>query len=135
MTEELKVRGVVVLVMFVVMVVVMGFVSITVVNGDETIVVTAPPVVLLTNPPPPAATCDTIFASCHTVPLTETASDDPRLVCARPLAIHIFAPPNHDAPVPYFSNSPARVSVILLPKTPVHPSASAAFANVDVATE
>jgi hypothetical protein len=105
------------------------------VNSDETIVVTAPPVVRLANPPPPAATCDTIFASCHTVPFTDTASDDPRLLCARPLAIHIFAPPNHDAAVPYFSNNPARVSVIRLPKTPVHPSASAVFANVDVATE
>jgi hypothetical protein len=101
-------------------------------------------VVLLVNPPPlaapaapadPAVVCDIIFASCHTVPFTETASDDPRLLCARPLAIHIFAPPNHVAPVPYFSNNPARVSVIRLPKTPVHPSASAALAGVDVATE
>jgi hypothetical protein len=98
-------------------------------------------VVLLVIPPPlaapapPAAICDTIFASCHTVPFTDTARDDPRLLCARPLAIHIFAPPNHDAPVPYFSNNPARVSVIRLPKTPVHPSASAALAGVDVATE
>jgi hypothetical protein len=98
-------------------------------------------VVLLAIPPPlaapapPAAVAVTIFASCHTVPFTETASDDPRLLCALPLAIHIFAPPNHDAPVPYFSNNPARVSVIRLPKTPVHPSASAALAGVDVATE
>ena len=98
-------------------------------------------VVLLANPPPlaapdaPAATALTIFASCHTVPFTETASDDPRLDCARPLAIHIFAPTNHDAPVPYFSNNPARVFIIRLPKTPVHPSASAALEGVDVATE
>jgi hypothetical protein len=69
------------------------------------------------------------------VPFTDTASDDPRLDCVRPLAIHIFAPPNHDAPVPYFSNNPARVSVIRLPNTPTHPSASAALAGVDVATE
>jgi hypothetical protein len=69
------------------------------------------------------------------VPFTDTASDDPRRVCARPLAIHIFAPPNHDAAVPYFSNNPARVSVILLPKTPVHPSAAPALEGVDVATE
>jgi hypothetical protein len=103
--------------------------------------IVTPVVVLLVSPPPlpprddPAAVCDTIFASCHTVPFTDTASDDPRLLCARPLAIHIFAPPNHDAPVPYFSNNPARVSIIRLPNTPTHPSASAAFAGVDVATE
>jgi hypothetical protein len=98
-------------------------------------------VILLTIPLPlaapatPAATCDTIFASCHTVPFTDTTRDDPRLVCARPLAIHIFAPENHAAPVPNLSNIPARVSVIRLPKTPVHPSASAAFEGEDVATE
>ena len=105
-------------------------------------------VVLLTSPPPrpapapapvpapvPAAVVVTIFASCHTVPFTDTASDDPRLVCARPVATHIFAPANHDAPVPYLSNNPARVSVIRLPKTPFHPSASATLAGVDVATE
>ena len=107
-------------------------------------VIVTPVVVLLVSPPPlpaiavvpvPAAVCDTIFASCHTVPFTDTASDDPRRVCVRPLAIHIFAPLNHVAPVPYFSNNPARVFVIRLPKTPTHPSASAAFAGVDVATE
>jgi hypothetical protein len=98
-------------------------------------------VVLLMSPPPlaapalPASVADTIFASCHTVPFTETASDDPRLVCARPLAIHIFAPPNHDAPVPYFSNIPARVSVIRLPKTPTHPLLTSHVAGVEVATE
>jgi hypothetical protein len=116
-------------------------VVVVVVIGVNVVIVVAPPVVLLVSPPPlaapaaPAATCDTIFASCHTVPFTDTASDDPRLDCVRPLAIHIFAPPNHVAPVPYFSNNPARVFVILLPKTPTHPSASAALAGVDVATE
>ena len=113
----------------------------TVKTDDELFEIVLFAVVLLTKPPPldapaaPAAVCDTIFASCHTVPFTDTASDDPLLVRARPLAIHIFAPPNHDAPVPYFSNNPVRVFVILLPNTPVHPSASAAFAGVDVATE
>jgi hypothetical protein len=114
-----------------------------VVNG-VVVIVGASPVVLLINPPPlpavaaiptPAVDRETIFASCHTVPLTDTASDDPRLVCARPLAIHIFAPANHVAPVPNLSNIPVRVFVILLPKTPVHPSALPAVAGVDVATE
>ena len=89
----------------------------------------------LAAPAAPAVTALTIFASCQTVPFTDTANDDPRRDCGRPLAIHIFALPNHDAHVPYFSNNPVRVSVIRLPKTPTHPSASAAFEGVDVATE
>ena len=59
-----------------------------------------PPLPAVATVPAPAAALDTIFASCHTVPFTETASDDPRLVRALPPAIHIFAPENQAAPVP-----------------------------------